>query len=106
LEFLGEYDFNMKHIKGKENKVVDALSRRVHEMHVANISMCCLDLKQKTKKMVVVASYQHYTQVAEDLQRGSILLKFKDYKLEEDGILLFRDKVYVPETRELRNMVL
>jgi hypothetical protein len=25
LEFLSEYDFNIKHIKGKENKVVDAL---------------------------------------------------------------------------------
>jgi hypothetical protein len=30
LEFLSEYDFDIKHIKGKENKVVDALSRRVH----------------------------------------------------------------------------
>jgi hypothetical protein len=35
LEFLSEYDFDIKHIKGKENKVVDALNRRVHEMHVA-----------------------------------------------------------------------
>jgi hypothetical protein len=25
LEFLSEYDFDIKHIKGKENKVVDAL---------------------------------------------------------------------------------
>jgi hypothetical protein len=33
LEFLCEYDFDIKHIKGKENKVADALSRRVHELH-------------------------------------------------------------------------
>jgi hypothetical protein len=26
LEFLYEYDFDIKHIKGKENKVVDALT--------------------------------------------------------------------------------
>jgi hypothetical protein len=39
LEFLSEYDFYTKHIKGKENKVVDALSRRVHEMHAIAISM-------------------------------------------------------------------
>ena len=26
LSFLSEYDFKIKHIKGKENKVVDALS--------------------------------------------------------------------------------
>ena len=35
LEFLCELDFEIKHIKGKENKVADALSRKVHEMHVA-----------------------------------------------------------------------
>ena len=32
LEFLCEFDFEIKHIKGKENKVVDALSRKVQEM--------------------------------------------------------------------------
>ena len=40
LEFLYEFDFEIKHIKGKENKVVDALSRKVHEMHVASLSIC------------------------------------------------------------------
>jgi hypothetical protein len=39
LDFLSEYDFNIKHIKGKENKVVDALNRRVHEMHATMIQM-------------------------------------------------------------------
>jgi hypothetical protein len=40
LEVLNEYDFDLKHIRGKENKVVDTLSRRVHEMHATTISMC------------------------------------------------------------------
>jgi hypothetical protein len=39
MEFLSEYDFDIKHIKGKENKVVDALSRRVHLMHATAFSM-------------------------------------------------------------------
>jgi hypothetical protein len=39
LEFLSEYDFDIKHIKGKENKFVDALSRRVHLMHATVVSM-------------------------------------------------------------------
>jgi hypothetical protein len=39
LEFLSEYDFDIKHIKGKENKVDDALSRRLHETHDIAISM-------------------------------------------------------------------
>jgi hypothetical protein len=39
LEFLGEYDFYIKNIKGKENKVANALNRRVHEMYDTAISM-------------------------------------------------------------------
>ena len=40
LEFLYcEFDFEIKHIKGKENKVVDALSRKVQEMHVVSLSI-------------------------------------------------------------------
>ena len=45
LEFLYEYNFDIKHIKGKENKVVDALSRRVHELHATTISMYQTDIK-------------------------------------------------------------
>jgi hypothetical protein len=44
VEFLCEYDFYIKHIKGKENKVVFALSRRVHELHTTTISMYQTDL--------------------------------------------------------------
>jgi hypothetical protein len=66
LEFLSEYDFDIKYIKGKENKLVDALNRRVHEMHVAAISMYCSYSKRKF--LEVVASDQNYTQVIEGLQ--------------------------------------
>jgi hypothetical protein len=46
LKFLSEYDFNIKHIKGKEIKVVDVISRRVHLMHATTISMHQSDLKR------------------------------------------------------------
>jgi hypothetical protein len=39
IGFLSEYEFDIKHIKGKENKFVDALSRRVHIMHATVVSM-------------------------------------------------------------------
>ena len=47
MEFLCEFDFEIKHIKGKENKLVDALSRKVQEMHVASLSICQWDLRQQ-----------------------------------------------------------
>jgi hypothetical protein len=61
LEFLKEYDFNIKHIGGKENKVSDTLSRRVHEMHATTIIMYKSDLKDK---ILEVAKYnQRYVDI-------------------------------------------
>jgi hypothetical protein len=47
MEFLSEYEFDIEHIKGKENKVVDALSIRVHLMHVVVVNMHRSDLKSR-----------------------------------------------------------
>jgi hypothetical protein len=47
LEFLCEYDFDIKHIKGKENKVVDALSKKVHKLHAMTISMYKTEIKDR-----------------------------------------------------------
>ena len=47
LEFLCEFDFEIKHIKGKENKVADALSMKVKEMHVASLSIFQSDLRHQ-----------------------------------------------------------
>jgi hypothetical protein len=66
LEFLSEYDFDIKHIKGKQNKCVDALSRILHLMHATPISMHQSDLRRKI--LDVVVTDQHYLQVKESLQ--------------------------------------
>ena len=44
LEFICEFDFEIKHVKGKENKVADALSRK---FHVAVSSVCKLDSRTR-----------------------------------------------------------
>jgi hypothetical protein len=65
LEFLDEYEFDIKNIKGKEKKVDDALIMRVHEIHVTSISMYKSDLKDKIS--VVAKSDQHYLETNEKL---------------------------------------
>jgi hypothetical protein len=70
LEFLSEYDFDIKHIKGKENKVVDALSRRVHELHATTISMYQSDLKDRILEAANLDL--HYKELVEKLQQGNL----------------------------------
>jgi hypothetical protein len=45
IEFISEYEFEIKHVKGKENQVVDALGWREHEMHDTTIIMYVFYLK-------------------------------------------------------------
>jgi hypothetical protein len=104
MEFLSEYDFNIKHIKGKENKVVDALSRRVHLMHATAISMHQSNLKRRILDGLV--TNQHYLQVKENLQEGNVQQKVKEYEIKEYGLLMHKNIIYVLGFGELRNLVL
>ena len=50
LAFLSEYDFEIRHIKGKENKVVDALSRKAVTRFVVAISSYKTELEDKLEE--------------------------------------------------------
>ena len=50
LAFLSEYDFEIQHIKGKQNKVADALSRNVSLNFVAVINTYMTDLDEQLKE--------------------------------------------------------
>jgi hypothetical protein len=93
LEFLSEYDFDIKHIRGKENKVADTLIKRVHKMHATTISMYKSDLCDKISE--VAKSYQCYVDIEVKLQQGISQQQFEGYELKEDGILMYRHIVYV-----------
>jgi hypothetical protein len=104
LEFVCEYDFDIKHIKRKENKVVDALSRRVHELRAMTISMYQTDIKGRISE-AANADLQ-YMELVEKLQQGKMLQRVEDYKLEADGTLLYKNRVYVPNFQELKIVIL
>ena len=47
LAFVSKYNFEIQHIKGKENKVVDALSRNAKLNFTATISTYKTDLEEQ-----------------------------------------------------------
>ena len=104
LEFLSEYDFDINHIKEKENKVVDVLSRRIQLMNATTISMHQWYLKRIILDGLV--TNKHYLQVKENLHQGNVHQKIKEYEIKEDGLLMHKNRVYVPSSEELRNLVL
>jgi hypothetical protein len=49
MALLSEFDFEIKHIKGKENKVADALSRSMKTIHLAVVSTCETNVKERVR---------------------------------------------------------
>ena len=102
MEFLCEYDFEISYVKGKENVVADALSRRRHAL-----SSLILSVDLKDKILQCLSANQWYQDVKAVIDSGSVLEgHFEGYLMNSDGILLYRGSVYVPEYGELRNLVM
>jgi hypothetical protein len=104
LGFLCEYDFDIKHIKGKENKVVDALSRKVHHLHTSTISMYKIDIKDRILE-AANADLQYRDLVAK-LQQSERPQKEENYTLEAEGILMYKSRVYIPNVQGLKLVIL
>jgi hypothetical protein len=49
MELLSEFDFEIIHIKGKENRVADALNRSMKTIHLAVVSTCETDVKNRVR---------------------------------------------------------
>ena len=54
LDFLREYDFEIKHIKGTENQVVDALRRNAITNFIAAISSYKTELDDKLEDEITM----------------------------------------------------
>jgi hypothetical protein len=91
---LCEYDFDIKHIKGKENKVDDTLSRKAHKLHAIFISMYRTKIKDRILE-AANADLQYRGLVAKLQQRERPQTK-ESYTLGTDGLLLYKNRAYVP----------
>jgi hypothetical protein len=84
--------------------VVDALSKRVHELHAIAISMYQSDLKDIITKAAKLDL--QYKELVVKLQQGNLQQKIEEYMLDNDEILIYRGIIYVPNSQELKNIML
>ena len=102
MEFLCEYDFDVHYIKGKENVVADALSRRRHEL----ASMVTgTDLRERILRHLPEDEfYAEFCQTTHSQRPCEG--KFADFSLDPDGLLRHKGRIYIPSTGDLREFII
>jgi hypothetical protein len=84
--------------------VVDALSRKVHELHAIAISMYQTKMKDRILE-AANANLQYKNLVAKLQQRERPHTK-ESYTLGTEGLLMHKNRVYVPNIQELKLAIL
>ena len=101
LAFLSEYDFKIKHIKGKENRVVHALNKKVYELH---ISSCEYDLKTRIKYALVMD--EDYAKNYELVQKKQRRKQQHRFNLNQKDLILFKNRMYIPNSKDLKLIIM
>jgi hypothetical protein len=84
------------------NIVTDALSRRPHIFSVISLKM---NLQEKIVTLHIDDDW--YKDIKSNIGQDTMMVpKYEGYLLDNDGLLRFNGKIYVPPSDELRSLIL
>jgi hypothetical protein len=104
MALLSEFDFEIKHIKGKENKVVDALSRSMKTIHLAAVSTCETNVRERVKNAQETNTF--FQTVTSYLEQEPTGIKYEGYQMIDGGLLTYRNRLYIPDCDDLKRFIM
>jgi hypothetical protein len=89
---LSEYDFEITYIKGTVNRVVDALIRRP-----CIFSVLPLQMNLHGKILTLQRDDDWYKEVKGFIGQNTMMVpRFEGFSFDSDGLLRFKNWIYVP----------
>jgi hypothetical protein len=104
MALLSEFDFEIKHIRGKTNRVVDALSRSTKLIHLVAISTCQSEIKTRVKS--AQETNEFFRTVKTYLEQEPTRLKYDGYQLLNDGLLTYKGWLYIPNSNDSKRFIM
>ena len=93
MALLSEFNFEIKRIKGKENRVVDALSRSIKMIHIASVSTCETNVRERVRNAPKTDVF--FKTVTSYLRKEPTGIKYEGYPMLEEGLLTYKNKLYI-----------
>ena len=104
FSFLSEYHFELRHIKGKETKIDDALSRQAYMLYEVTLSQTNSDLHERIRTVNKVDPL--YVEILKKVQEDKLVQKQKEYAVEKMRLLWSKERLYVPEGEDIHSSIL
>jgi hypothetical protein len=104
MALLSDFDFEIKHIKGKENRVADALSRSMKTIHLAAVSTCETNVRERVRN--AQETYAFFKTVTSYLKQEPAGLKYEGYEMLDEGLLTYQNRLYIPSCDELKRFIM
>jgi len=104
MALISEFYFEIKHIKGKEIKVVDALSWSIQIIHLTTRSVWEPDIQQRIKTLLQEDDL--FNKVKERMQEEPREKRYEGYQLRVDSLIFYNDRLYMPNSTDLRRLIM
>eukprot|EP00253_Pinus_taeda_P017231 PITA_17231 len=104
VDFLSGFDFDIKHLQGKENKVADALSRKIHNLYEVSFSGWESPFMEMIKE--IADQDTEYQQLKSQIQQSAEKDSQQDYEVDDAGRIYFKKRLYVPNQHRIRNLIM
>jgi hypothetical protein len=104
MAFLSEFDFEIKHIKGKENKVADALSRSIKTIYLIVVSTYETNVKERVKNAQETDTF--FQTVTWYLEQEPTGIKYEGYQMIDGGLLTCKNRLYIPYCDDLKRFIM
>eukprot|EP00253_Pinus_taeda_P022348 PITA_22348 len=104
MDFLSGFDFDIKHLQGKANRVADALSRKVQSLYEISTT----GWKNPFLDMIKEISGQdtEYQQLKQQIQQSDGKDSQQEFTIDDAGIVYFKQRIYVPNQNKIKGLIM
>jgi hypothetical protein len=104
MALLSEFDLEIEHIKGKENRVVDALSRSMKTIHLEAVSTCEMNFRERVRN--AQETYAFFKTVTSYLNQKPTGIKYEGYQMLDEGLLTYKNILHIPSCDDLKRFIM